>query len=743
MQDTDSAAVLQQIRPGIDRLLRELRPEIEMDRYSGIVGDDTSGRIPALMLRAAINAHRIEHGLGKLPVVFVQGASEDSQWDKLRIAFARRLHLLQQLDHRKKLLVVTEGVTSGASIARLGRLLSSQGFTFDVAVLDGSSIRRQQVENPQPSMQLPQREAVDLLLRMVSDPARYGATRETLRAYEKVVHERFVPAGELQRFQDRVERSGLTHARIARLRSRGTAAPPVSELEASGHPQEAVDSLGWPVSTRHFAGQRNARAIRDRADLTGLRQEKFADGMVIQNDPAVRAGVQATRDAIREMAPELRMAMEYRREEIPTILPGMVHLLRQLSSRIRADQYSVIIGDDTSGRIPALMVARAVNAYRTSIGLPKLPVRFVEGTSEQKAKGQRNAFRKFDTLFAGLDPAKKALIVTESISGGRSVASILDRCTERGIGGDIATLGGTTTERLASFVGEGRWPEGTRGFSGAGTTTCIMNRPQLSGLRQDCGKFSKNMAVREPKHRSSINDTRKDIAFTTPELVKAIAAPYVPALHGISDMARDLANVLGKYNRTIAQGKVGIIIGEEQSRLATLFTAKTVNAYNAAHGLPRVPVVFPPASLPENAAGIDKAILDRIPKRHHALIVTADLGERVSLHPLLRACTERSVVCDVVTGVVPRETRKWFVEHNLLLSSGRILVGAIAETYWGYGRRRAKTRWFQASVGRSDYSGILARDSMKTVLTGVDREFVVPVRNAIRAAAEECSRSLS
>ncbi len=742
MQESDRIAVLNQIRPGIDRLLRELRPEIELDSYAGIVGDDTSGRIPTLMLRAAINAHRAECGRAKLPVIFIQGASDDSQWDRLRVAFAKRLHLLQPLDRSRKLLVVTEGVTSGASIARLGRLLSSQGFSFDVAVVDGSGISRHPIES-QPALQLPQREAVDLLLRMTSDPGRYGATRTALRAYEELIQQHHVPVNELIRFEDRVERSGLTPRRVSRLRSRSFPEPPVDELHAAGIPRVAVDSLGWPVSTRHFAGQRNARPVRDRVDLTGLRQEKFTDSMVIRDNPEVRAGVQQTRMAIRDMTPSLRTAMEYQREEIPTILPGMVHLLQQLSSRIRADQYSVIIGDDTSGRIPALMAARAINAYRTSVGLPKLPVRFVEGTSEPRSKGQQKSFRKFDALFASLDPTKRALVVTESISGGRSVASILERCAERGIRGDIATLGGTTTDRLASYAAEGRWPEGTRGFSGSGSISCIMNRPNLSGLRQDREKFSQNMANRLSKHRASINDTRKDIVFSTPELVQAITAPYTPELHGIDDMSRDLAKVLAKYSRTITLGKLGIIIGEEQSRLATLFIAKAVNAYNAAHGLPRVPVLFLPASLDEHAAGFDGAVLDTIPRRQHALIVTPDLGEHTYLHPLLKTFQDRGVVCDVVSGVVPRETRKWFIEHRLLASSSRILLGDITQTYWGYGRRRAKTKWFQSSVGRTDYSGILTTEGKKTLLRGVDRDFVVPVRNAIRSAAEECSRSLA
>ncbi|MGC8461961.1 MAG: hypothetical protein ACP5OR_09035 [Candidatus Dormibacteria bacterium] len=742
MQDSDRTAAIQHIRPGIDRLLRKLRPEIELDSYAGIIGDDTSGRIPTLMIRAAINAHRSEHGKGKLPVVFIQGASDDEQWDKLRVAFAKRLHLLQPLDREKKLLVVTEGVTTGAAIARLGRLLSSQGFKFDVAVLDGAGIRRNPVKMQQPPMQLPQREAVDLLLRMTSDPTRFGATRETLRLFEEVIHDRYFPVRELHRFLDRVERSGLTRERISRLRGKGSPRQDVTEAQAAGMPLEEVDSLGWPISTRHFAGEQNAHAVRDKVELTGIRQDKFVDAMVIRGDPVVRAGVQETRRTISEMTSALRMAMEFRREEIPSILTGMVHLLRQLSSRIRADQYSVIIGDDTSGRIPALMVARAINAYRTSVGLPKLPVRFVEGTSEQRSKGQSRAFGKFDALFAGLDPSKKALIVTESISGGKSVASILEQCSMRGVCGDIATLGGSTTERLASFVSEGRWPEGTRGFSGGGSTSCIMNRPDLSGLRQDLDKFSNNKAVREARHRTSINDTRKDIASSTTELVSAIVSSYTPKLHGIEDMARDLAKVMDKYKRTITSGKVGIIVGEEQTRLATLFVARMINAYNAAHGLPRVPTVFLPVEWPEGKTGIGGEVLDSIQKRHHALLVTPDIGERIVLHPLLKAFVERSVVCDVVSGVVPRETRQWFVDRHLLAPSGRILVGDLAQTYWGYGRRRGKTKWFQASAGRSDYSGILAANGTKSVLKGVDREFVAPVRRAIRTTAEECSRSL-
>lgn len=78
-----------------------------------------------------------------------------------------------------------------------------------------------------------------------------------------------------------------------------------------------------------------------------------------------------------------------------------------------ADRYDLIVGEDTSGRLPALVIRGVINARRQALGLPKARMRFISG--------RRRRFVPDGTFPEALSPSDRALVVTEFIASGTSV----------------------------------------------------------------------------------------------------------------------------------------------------------------------------------------------------------------------------------------------------------------------------------------------------------------------------------
>lgn len=148
----------------------------------------------------------------------------------------------------------------------------------------------------------------------------------------------------------------------------------------------------------------------------------------------------------------------------------LARVLEELRPEIEKGNYKVIIGDDASGRIPALILGKVLkNIYATQGAEPPL-MRFVAGSKEIRNKPDalqskvsrmedhfarvRNdadeaewattepdsLIERLKTLVAWRHPESKALVVTDTIYTGASVAVMVEALRRNGIQADVATL---------------------------------------------------------------------------------------------------------------------------------------------------------------------------------------------------------------------------------------------------------------------------------------------------------------
>lgn len=121
--------------------------------------------------------------------------------------------------------------------------------------------------------------------------------------------------------------------------------------------------------------------------------------------------------------------------EIAQIEKPLIDLSRQVL--LDGTHYDLIIGDDTSGRLPTLILGRVLRDIYESVGEQTSQVRFVRGRNENRAETQQEVDDVLVRL--GKKPAV-ALVVTELVDSGRCLRSITGALQNREVDHNVAAL---------------------------------------------------------------------------------------------------------------------------------------------------------------------------------------------------------------------------------------------------------------------------------------------------------------
>lgn len=129
----------------IKRIIEKMRPRIEAGDYGLVIGDDASGRIPALILGNFIGKVSEQKGQQKPNIIFIPG--------KLKMEsngfFNETINLGKKKQHQelgeyiskqgvskdKIILIVTDTIQSGFSLKTMIQLLKRAGYRCDIAMI--------------------------------------------------------------------------------------------------------------------------------------------------------------------------------------------------------------------------------------------------------------------------------------------------------------------------------------------------------------------------------------------------------------------------------------------------------------------------------------------------------------------------------------------------------------------------------------------------------------------------------
>lgn len=125
-------------------------------------------------------------------------------------------------------------------------------------------------------------------------------------------------------------------------------------------------------------------------------------------------------------------------------------MLQPVMENIEHGDYQLLIGDDASGRIPALIVREVINGVYARNGHSPIPTRFIAGTRNYKGPGsyedefsekEKEVFQYLRDLQTSVPELRNAIIVTDTTASGSSLRPVTDSLTELGIHFDILTVG--------------------------------------------------------------------------------------------------------------------------------------------------------------------------------------------------------------------------------------------------------------------------------------------------------------
>lgn len=211
--------------------------------------------------------------------------------------------------------------------------------------------------------------------------------------------------------------------------------------------------------------------------------------------------------------------------EIAELEESMRQLLRELLPHIRSGEYSLLIGDDISGRIPTLLIRKFINTIRTENGQKEIPTYFFRSKAEASKISPDSissliAFAK--TAVTGSTIDSKALVITEYISSGRHIRQTGSILSQSDIPYDVATVYMDVPEQVYRMGGI--IPETTRLFSGGQDNyPKIYSNPDISGVVGEKDTDRRTVINKNDLRRSTIIQARKDVDVLANRLITELA----------------------------------------------------------------------------------------------------------------------------------------------------------------------------------------------------------------------------
>jgi hypothetical protein len=205
--------------------------------------------------------------------------------------------------------------------------------------------------------------------------------------------------------------------------------------------------------------------------------------------------------------------------EIEEIMPAMQSGIAELKNAILTGEYTALVGDDTSGRIPTLILRGVISHVNTALGRPSLPAIFVKGRYEELSSLDEQRLSQKMRALSKRSDNPRALIVTEYMSGGSHVAGIGKVIHSAGVAYDIFATGRPSDINSYRNRGVLRNDENVFPASvGLGSFPSLHRNRKLSGYRERFNGFNEAIEF-IPAYRLTFNEARKDVKVAIGRLV--------------------------------------------------------------------------------------------------------------------------------------------------------------------------------------------------------------------------------
>lgn len=203
---------------------------------------------------------------------------------------------------------------------------------------------------------------------------------------------------------------------------------------------------------------------------------------------------------------------DIRLEEMKELLNPLKEVVFKLKDKIKSGEYGLVIGDDASGRVPALILHRFLKEeYKKQH--KTLNIVFLAGSRETKGLSDKK-MRMEEFLRAKVPLDSEVLIVTELIHRGDSLVPLTDVLQKLGSKYDIATVGILRKYRIPELEQK----LGTHITFGEETHPTLDGSLVLAGVEKDYEDLFATRLPMSQQERNIFLDGRHDIAVIANKL---------------------------------------------------------------------------------------------------------------------------------------------------------------------------------------------------------------------------------
>lgn len=222
-------------------------------------------------------------------------------------------------------------------------------------------------------------------------------------------------------------------------------------------------------------------------------------------------------------------------------------IIEKIRPRIESGEYGLVIGDDASGRIPALILGNFIKKVSEAKGLSGPNLVFIPGKLEMEKEESRwkkifgftgiakqKQHEELDEYISeqGATKEKRILIITDTLQTGLSLKTLVNLLKRAGYNCDIATIGieplmigrGVQKNLSGTDIFSGEYGQKDRGFHQ--NTPLIYDQKEFSGVYKKPGdsvsKTRKSLIFERGKKemQDSVNQAREDAGVVTEHLIK-------------------------------------------------------------------------------------------------------------------------------------------------------------------------------------------------------------------------------
>lgn len=207
----------------------------------------------------------------------------------------------------------------------------------------------------------------------------------------------------------------------------------------------------------------------------------------------------------------------------------MLHLCEQLLPRFESGRYCLIIGDDTSGRLPALTIRGFSKYISKQVGGENMPLVFLQSSRKlESSVVEEQVDKRVMPYFTGDVTQRRVLIVTDFIQLGATLNRLGNILSSRGVSFDVAVMTYAKTTRAQELLSN--LPQETEIFVGeevGWSAPEIYNRPDMTGLKRPTAKDdqvrvirSKDKLIQQPLLK--VHLARKDINHLVSRIINRL-----------------------------------------------------------------------------------------------------------------------------------------------------------------------------------------------------------------------------